>query len=104
MKSKNLYLIALLFVFLSGCIVFSFYPLYTDDDLYANDLLLGEWLDSDSSVWQFEFNYKGEHKAENLDSTAYILRVKEDDKLSKKIFPGAFNQIRWLLFSRFLPG
>jgi hypothetical protein len=86
MKSKNLYLIALLFVFLSGCMVFSFYPLYTDDDLYANDFLLGEWIDSDSSVWQFEFNYKGEHKPENLDSTAYILRIKEDDKLSKKSF------------------
>lgn len=80
MKRKSLFLTALLLVFLYGCFVYSFYPLYTDDDLFANDLLVGEWIDSDSTIWKFDFNYRGEHLFENRDSTAFILRMKEKDR------------------------
>jgi hypothetical protein len=59
MKTKTILPIAALFLFLSGCVVFSFYPLYTEKDLFPNDLLVGEWIDDDSTVWKFDFNYKG---------------------------------------------
>ncbi|MGQ7868532.1 hypothetical protein [Sunxiuqinia sp. sy24] len=88
MKRKAFLLTAILLVVISGCMVVSFYPLYSEDDLFANDLLLGEWMDSDSAVWAFEFNYKGEQVAENLDSTAYILRIREngEEHFSKESF------------------
>jgi len=88
MKPRSLILAALLFVFISGCMVFSFYPLYTEEDLFANDLLIGEWIDSDSAVWKFDFNYKGKRLPENRDSTSFILQIKEkgETDFSKNTF------------------
>lgn len=88
MKSKSVILSSLLIVFLSGCMVFSFYPLYTEEDLFPNDLLVGEWVDADSITWQFDFNYFGKPVLENRDSTAFILRMKEKDsqEFSKQEF------------------
>jgi hypothetical protein len=77
MKPKIIISVVAMLLFLSGCVVFSFYPLYTEKDLFANDLLVGEWLDGDSAVWKFDFNYKGDRKPENRDSTAFILQIKE---------------------------
>jgi hypothetical protein len=79
MKRKSLFLTALFFVFFYGCFVYSFYPLYTNDDLFANDLLVGEWIDSDSTIWKFDFNYHGERLSENRDSTSFVLQMKEKD-------------------------
>ena len=73
--------IALLFLFLSGCIVFSFYPLYTEKDLFPNDLLLGEWVDSDSAVWKFEYDKNSDKNGGLVDSTAYILKIKDKGDL-----------------------
>ncbi|HKJ41166.1 MAG TPA: hypothetical protein VKA27_03690 [Sunxiuqinia sp.] len=77
MKPRSLLLVFGLLVFLSGCIVYSFYPLYTKDDLFPNDLLVGKWMDGDSSIWEFEFNYQGKERPANRDSTAFILQIKE---------------------------
>lgn len=77
MKPRSLLFVAFLLVFLSGCVVFSFYPLYTKDDLFPNDLLVGQWMDKDSAVWRFDFNYNGKHLPENRDSTAFILQIRE---------------------------
>ena len=88
MKTKRFFLIAILFVLMHGCMVFSFYPLYTEEDLFPNDLLAGEWVDSDSAVWRFDFNYHGDHLPENIDSTAYILHIKDEgeDHFAKASF------------------
>lgn len=77
MKPRTLLFVAFLLVFLSGCVVYSFYPLYTDEDLFPNDLLVGQWMDNDSAVWRFDFNYKGKKLPENRDSTAFILQIKD---------------------------
>lgn len=84
MKLKNLIPIAVLLLFVSGCVVFSFYPLYTEKDLFANDLLTGQWIDKDSSIWRFEHDYKGKQLPENIDSTAYLLTIKEKDEQFSK--------------------
>ncbi|AHW62099.1 hypothetical protein FH5T_15175 [Draconibacterium orientale] len=49
MKTRNILLIATITLLLSGCVVYSFYPLYTDSDLFENDLLLGEWFEDDDN-------------------------------------------------------
>lgn len=79
MKRKNLLSVAVVLFLFSGCVVFSFYPLYTEKDLFANDLLLGKWIDGDSTIWNFEYHYKGKKLPENIDSTAYVLRLREKD-------------------------
>ena len=80
MKLKNWLFVILLLLFFSGCVVFSFYPLYTEKDLFANDLLTGKWVDKDSAIWKFEHSYKGKNLPENIDKTAYILKIKENDE------------------------
>lgn len=77
MKPKNVIVVLLLALFVSGCVVFSFYPLYTEKDLFANELLSGQWIDKDSAIWKFEHSYKGKKIPANIDSTAYILKIRE---------------------------
>ncbi len=72
---RNLCIAGLIFL-ASSCIVVSFHPLYTPKDLFVNELLLGQWMDpEDSTIWQFNYAYKGEEIPENIDSTSYILRL-----------------------------
>lgn len=72
----HIWLGALMLSFLLGsCLIYSFYPLYTSRDLFANTLFLGIWEDEDSTIWKFEHippnsrNLKG-------DSTGYRLKIK----------------------------
>lgn len=78
MKSKSILFLTAIVFLLSGCLVYSFYPLYTEKDLFANDLLLGEWIDGDSSIWKFEHKPIGKKELGKVDSTAYILKIKEE--------------------------
>ena len=80
MKTRKLFFIAFVALFFSGCVVFSFYPLYTEKDLFSNTLLLGKWLDEEGSEWNFKYAYKGKKVPENVDSTSYILTQKYKDE------------------------
>jgi hypothetical protein len=65
----------------SACFVYTYHPLYTQKDLFANDLILGEWMDSDSVIWRFDHMQKTFMQNEiKTDSTGYILRMKEQEK------------------------
>lgn len=77
MKSLAKYLVISLCVLASSCLVISVHPLYKQQDLFANDLLLGHWVDQDTTTWQFDFSYKGDAIPQNMDSTAYLLRFQE---------------------------
>lgn len=79
MKTRNLLIIAILIAFLSSCIVYSFYPLYTKEDLFPNDILTGSWMEEDDAEWTFEHAYFGKKAPENIDSTSYVLTVKDDE-------------------------
>lgn len=79
MKTRNFLFILLVALFFSGCIVYSFYPLYTEKDLFANEILTGSWVDGDSAEWKFEHPYKGKELPENLDRTSYVLFLKDKD-------------------------
>lgn len=83
MKSKYYFSLSLL-VLCSACIVVSYYPLYTERDLFGHDLLLGSWLDQDSTLWKFEYTYRGEAVPENIDSSSYVLSIREKDEQAFK--------------------
>jgi hypothetical protein len=79
MKKKILLSVLLLALFVSGCVVYSFYPLYKEKDLFPNDLLLGNWMDEDSTIWYFKHSYNGDTIPQNLDRTNYSLTMKFKD-------------------------
>lgn len=84
MKTKVWITIVIIAFFLSGCIVYSFYPLYTEDDLFPNNILNGTWIDDENSQWIFEHEYHGKKVIENIDSTSYVLTLKtKDEQLSE---------------------
>lgn len=85
MKTRNFSIIIIIALFLSGCVVYSFYPLYTEKDLFANDILTGEWFEeddqeilftSDDSEWLFNHPFIGKKENGIVDSTAYVLTLK----------------------------
>lgn len=80
MKTRILILVFIIAVFLSSCIVYSFYPLYTEKDLFANEILTGKWMDDEGTEWNFEHAYFGKKVPENIDSTSYTLYLKDKDE------------------------
>jgi hypothetical protein len=80
MKAKNLLIVFFIVLFFSGCVVYSFYPLYTEKDLFANDLLTGEWLDDEETNWSFSHPFKGKRELGIIDSTSYVLLLKDKDE------------------------
>jgi hypothetical protein len=78
MKWKNSLALLLLIFCLSGCVVFSFYPLYTGKDLFPNDYLLGNYLSDDSVGWSFTHQTKKVKETDMTDSTGYWLKIDEE--------------------------
>ena len=78
---KNNILTSILLVLLTGCnYTLSYYPLYLNEDLFANDILLGEYSsvyeieeeDTTTLLWKFEYGY---HSAADADSTIYRIYI-----------------------------
>ncbi|NQU55516.1 MAG: hypothetical protein HQ522_23610 [Bacteroidetes bacterium] len=84
MKARNFPIILIIALFFSGCVVYSFYPLYTEKDLFPNDILTGNWIDDDGTQWYFEHTYHGKKFPENIDSTSYLLLLKDKDGLESE--------------------
>lgn len=84
MKTRNVLISFVLILLFTGCVVYSFYPLYTDKDLFANDLLTGNWIDKDSTSWNFEHTKTGNRENEKTDSTSYVLIVNDKDNRESK--------------------
>ncbi len=84
MKARNFSIILIIALFFSGCVVYSFYPLYTEKDLFPNDILTGNWIDDDSTQWVFEHTYHGKKFPKNIDSTSYLLLLKDKDGLESE--------------------
>ena len=78
MKTRNVFFISIVAIFFSGCVVWSFYPLYTEKDLFDNDVLTGKWIDSDSLQWNFEHPETGNPK--RIDKKSYTLHLTDYDK------------------------
>jgi hypothetical protein len=65
-------------LFFSGCVIWSFYPLYTEKDLFENDILTGTWTDGDSLQWKLEHPESGNPKV--TDKKTYELHLTDYDK------------------------
>ncbi len=84
MKVKNGLTAFVIIMFLSGCVVYSFYPLYTSDELFANNILTGNWTNEDGAHWSFKHPVlKNKDKIE-IDSTSYILTVVQKDSVKQE--------------------
>lgn len=87
LRKRNLFLVALIGLLLSGCVVYSFYPLYTKKDLFPNDILLGEWYESEEQEvkyvtdlgWSFKHVIVGKKEDGIVDSTSYELTLKTEE-------------------------
>jgi len=88
MRARNFSIVVIIALFFSGCVVFSFYPLYTEEDLFPNDLLTGEWIDGEDTHWSFTHPYKGKKELGIRDSSSYVLILKttENDKTKESKF------------------
>jgi len=73
MKTRNLLLILSVALFFSGCVIWSFYPLYAEKDLFENEILTGTWTDGDSLQWKFEHPERGNPKS--IDKKSYHLHL-----------------------------
>jgi hypothetical protein len=81
MKPKFLITFIIFTLLLGGCFVYSFYPLYTEKDLFPNSLLLGKWAGDDATLWNFEYiSVSGDNNTRRTDSTGYYLTLKEKGK------------------------
>ncbi|HYQ57788.1 MAG TPA: hypothetical protein VEP89_10640 [Draconibacterium sp.] len=84
MKTRNIFIVAIITLLLSGCVVCSFYPLYTETDLFENDILLGEWFEDDNQdtvfsgsddSWNFTHPFLGDKKDGIRDKKRYVLTL-----------------------------
>lgn len=80
MKARNFSIIVLITLFFSGCIVYSFYPLYTEKDLFANDLLTGNWIDDENTQWNFDHAFISGKTPKEIDSISYVLHLINKDE------------------------
>jgi len=56
MKKHIIIALILITTAISGCLVLSLYPIYTDDTLVKLDGLEGTWMQDDSSSWSFKLD------------------------------------------------
>lgn len=98
MKTRNLLIVALFTLFLSSCVVYSFYPLYTEKDLFPNDILTGVWFEDDDhevkftdgdDEWIFKHPFVGPKEKGVIDSTSYVLTLKSHE--NNKEIESEFN-------------
>lgn len=64
MKSKFLFIVSILIVLLSNCVVVSFYPFYTENDIITDHRIIGTWMStgrstqfnaSNPNLWEISF-------------------------------------------------
>jgi len=79
MKVRIFSILFVIALFFSGCVVFSFYPLYTEKDLFENDLLTGAWIDDDETIWNFEHPLRDKKDPDSSDKTSYRLKLNYKD-------------------------
>ncbi len=86
LKSKQMLLfITAILVMIPGCVVISFYPLYEKEDLFNNELLTGNWIDGDSTIWNFQHpTHKVKGQLVIKDSAGYVLKLNYKDSVADK--------------------
>ena len=73
MKTRNLVIIFAVAFLFPGCVIWSFYPFYSENDLFKNEILSGTWQEDDSTQWKFQHPEIQKDGQKFIDSTSYIL-------------------------------
>jgi len=86
MKTKSILFIAVFAIsmMLSGCLIKSLHPFYSEEDVVFKPELIGSWLDSDSASWEFE-QYSFSHgfmQGDSLDNSYKVHFVEGDSIVS----------------------
>lgn len=82
MKTRNLLLVFLVLILLKSCVIWSFYPLYTEKDLFENEILTGNWIDiEDSLKWDFAHPVSNNQNRPVTDNKSYILKFTDYDSI-----------------------
>ncbi len=79
MKTRNIILIGILALAISGCFVKSLHPFFKESDVEFKNELLGTWLDEDSATWRinpYVFS-KGFMKGDTTDNS-YLVEMFDD--------------------------
>lgn len=85
MKARNFSIVLMITLFFSGCVVYSFYPLYEEKDLFENDILTGKWIDDDDAEWNFFHPEIGKKGNKKQDKKSYLLNLKtKDDDIERE--------------------
>ncbi len=108
MKTRKLFLIlAIIAIFLSGCLVRSIHPLYTEKDLILVPEIVGKWLNKDGDEYIFikkekgksysfiHINKKNVGKMAPVNDTAYMDAhfLKLGGQIFMDLFPGDNEQM-----------
>lgn len=84
MKTKSIVIIAFLLTFLmSGCLVKSLHPFYSEKDRLFRQELIGKWMDQDSMIWTFSQTTISEFMGEVEEDDSYEV-VLEDPSGEEK--------------------
>jgi hypothetical protein len=102
MKKHILIMILLLPLLITGCLVKSLHPFFTEKDIVFDKSLIGNWIDPDSSSWEIRQYMKvtGLFKPEKPDPT-YLITFK--DKKGTGIFHGRLFRLENQLYIDFYP-
>jgi hypothetical protein len=79
MKNRNILAVLFSVLIVSGCAIISFYPFYTEKDLFENDILIGKWMDEDSLMWNFTHPVIKNKTSETIDKKSYTLNLTDYD-------------------------
>ena len=83
MKARNLLVFTAIALLFSGCVIWSFYPLYTESDLFENDILKGKWIvsDEENMTWEFSHPVTKTQNNEITNRKSYLLTLKDYDSI-----------------------
>ncbi|MFW5821610.1 MAG: hypothetical protein ACOCWA_09980 [Bacteroidota bacterium] len=85
MKTKTIFIIAILLAFLvGGCIVKSLHPFYSEKDRFYRPELVGTWMDQDSMIWTFSQNTISEFMGEPKKDDSYEVVLKDPSGKEKE--------------------
>ena len=93
MKKTSLIAILLIGLLMSGCLVKSLHPFYTDKDIVFRKDILGSYTDQDKGTWTIEQNLqKGTFGEKSKLTNSYLLKL-VDEKNRKATFMGVLFQL-----------
>ena len=102
MKTKNIVLMSLIILLLSGCLVKSLHPFYKENQSLFKKELIGTWTGKDSSIWNIVQGKKttGLFKPD-MPENAYLITY--TDKKGSAVFKVHLFQLENHLFLDFYP-